>query len=105
MVRRRTCVFVFDSLGSKHPKACAVLSEYLAMEAKDKKGVEQTTKPLSKMALVRSAWFFYDFVLNDISPVFYRSPSSPTTVTAVSMFFISSKPSWMIHRSSRASSW
>ncbi|TCD69028.1 hypothetical protein EIP91_009091 [Steccherinum ochraceum] len=49
---QRPFVFTFDSLGSKHPKAANVLSEYLAMEAKDKKGIEQTTSPKSRTALV-----------------------------------------------------
>ncbi|THH27755.1 hypothetical protein EUX98_g6430 [Antrodiella citrinella] len=50
--KEQAYVFTFDSLGSKHPKACSLLSEYLVMEAKDKKGLDQTSQPIGRMALV-----------------------------------------------------
>lgn len=49
-----TYVFIFDSLGSKHPQAIKTLSMYLQLEAKDKKGNTDTRKPIGKLALVRT---------------------------------------------------
>lgn len=54
--RRRTYIFTFDSLGSKHPQAIKNLQRYLAAEAQDKRGIpaEQTTTAASKKATVRA---------------------------------------------------
>lgn len=49
---KSTYVFIFDSLGSKHPQAIKTLSMYLQLEAKDKKGNTDTRKPIGKLALV-----------------------------------------------------
>lgn len=50
----RTYIFTFDSLGGKHPGAIRNLGHYLQMEAKDKKGLDnsQTTLPTGCNALV-----------------------------------------------------
>ncbi|TFY58329.1 hypothetical protein EVJ58_g6479 [Rhodofomes roseus] len=47
-------VFIFDSLGSKHPQAQTTLERYLQLEAKDKKGVEQSRNSIRKLAYVPS---------------------------------------------------
>ena len=50
----RTYIFTFDSLGGKHPGAIRNLGNYLQMEARDKKGLDnsQTTLPTGCNALV-----------------------------------------------------
>ncbi|KAH9925567.1 uncharacterized protein B0H18DRAFT_1119406 [Fomitopsis serialis] len=47
-------ILFFDSLGSKHPQARQVLANYLQLEAKDKKGVEQSRLAQGKFAFVPS---------------------------------------------------
>ncbi|CAL1712532.1 unnamed protein product [Somion occarium] len=48
----RTYIFTFDSLGSEHKAVVRTLSKYLQLEAKDKKGLENTSEALGKQALV-----------------------------------------------------
>lgn len=47
-----TYIFIFDSLGSKHPQAIKTLTRYLQLEAKDKKGLDSTSQAQGKGALV-----------------------------------------------------
>ncbi|KAF8574887.1 hypothetical protein K439DRAFT_808485 [Ramaria rubella] len=46
-------IFSFDSLGARHPHALKILSQYLNLEAKDKKGWMNTVPANTKMASVR----------------------------------------------------
>ncbi|KAI0081593.1 hypothetical protein K474DRAFT_1768509 [Panus rudis PR-1116 ss-1] len=48
----RTYIFTFDSLGTEHRAAIKLLSMYLQFEAKDKKGLENTSEAKGKSALV-----------------------------------------------------
>lgn len=41
-----------DSLGARHPQAIRLLSQYLHMEAKDKKGFDNPSGTKGKQALV-----------------------------------------------------
>ncbi|PBK97821.1 cysteine proteinase [Armillaria gallica] len=50
--RPSTYIFTMDSLGSRHPRVISVLGNYLRLEAIDKKGIEATSKPFGKQALV-----------------------------------------------------
>ncbi|KAI0926679.1 hypothetical protein AcV5_007405 [Taiwanofungus camphoratus] len=52
--RHLTYIFIFDSLGSKHPQAIKTLTRYLQLEAKDKKGLDSTSQAQGKGALVPS---------------------------------------------------
>lgn len=45
-------IFIFDSLGSQHRQAANTLAAYLALEAKDKKHLEESRAAISKSALV-----------------------------------------------------
>ncbi|OCH91910.1 cysteine proteinase [Obba rivulosa] len=56
----RTYIFIFDSLGNRHPQAVKNLSAYLQMEAQDKKGVEDTSPAEGKHALVPSQLNYSD---------------------------------------------
>ncbi|EIN12536.1 hypothetical protein PUNSTDRAFT_97302 [Punctularia strigosozonata HHB-11173 SS5] len=47
-----TSIFIFDSLRSAHPKAVRILSRYLELEARDKKQIENTSKPRAQVAQV-----------------------------------------------------
>ncbi|KAK7690319.1 hypothetical protein QCA50_006976 [Cerrena zonata] len=48
----RTLIFTFDSLGSDHKAAVRTLSKYLQLEAKDKKGRENTSEAMGRPAFV-----------------------------------------------------
>ncbi|KAK0487323.1 hypothetical protein IW261DRAFT_1447250 [Armillaria novae-zelandiae] len=50
--RPSTYIFTMDSLGSRHPRVISVLGNYLRLEAIDKKGIEASSKPIGKQALV-----------------------------------------------------
>ncbi|KAK0503878.1 hypothetical protein EDD18DRAFT_479754 [Armillaria luteobubalina] len=50
--RSSTYIFTMDSLGSRHPRVISVLGNYLRLEAIDKKGIEASSKPIGKQALV-----------------------------------------------------
>ncbi|PBK74718.1 cysteine proteinase [Armillaria solidipes] len=50
--RPSTYIFTMDSLGSRHPRVISVLGNYLRLEAVDKKGIEASSKPIGKQALV-----------------------------------------------------
>ncbi|KAG7443142.1 cysteine proteinase [Guyanagaster necrorhizus] len=50
--RPSTYIFTMDSLGSRHPRVIGVLGNYLRLEAIDKKGIEISSKPIGKQALV-----------------------------------------------------
>ncbi|KAK0464630.1 uncharacterized protein EV420DRAFT_1638178 [Desarmillaria tabescens] len=50
--RPSTYIFTMDSLGSRHPRVITVLGNYLRLEAIDKKGIENSSKPIGKQALV-----------------------------------------------------
>ncbi|OBZ68651.1 hypothetical protein A0H81_11055 [Grifola frondosa] len=47
-----TYIYTFDSLGTRHPHVVTTLGKYLQMEAKDKKGLENTSLAKGKRALV-----------------------------------------------------
>jgi hypothetical protein len=51
---RRTYIYTFDSLSSKHPQAVKRLSKYLLMEAHDKRQLVETTlnEPKGMQAIV-----------------------------------------------------
>ena len=49
---RSTYIFTFDSLGTRHPQAIKTLTQYLQMEARDKKGIEVTREVIGRNALV-----------------------------------------------------
>ncbi|KZT64608.1 hypothetical protein DAEQUDRAFT_732383 [Daedalea quercina L-15889] len=71
-------VFIFDSLGSKHPQALKTLTTYLAFEAKDKKGVQEARAAQGKLALVPSQPNYCDcgvYVLHFVR-VFMENPES-----------------------------
>ncbi|KAI3616352.1 sumo deconjugating cysteine peptidase ulp2 [Moniliophthora roreri] len=53
-------IIILDSLGNRHPKASGVLSHFMALEAKDKKGNENTSKPNTKYAMVPAQPNFSD---------------------------------------------
>ncbi|KAL6308454.1 hypothetical protein BKA93DRAFT_566260 [Sparassis latifolia] len=55
-----TYIFTFDSLGGRHPQAANTLSTYLQMEAKDKKGLENTSRAKGKVAHVPDQKNFSD---------------------------------------------
>ncbi|CAA7261394.1 unnamed protein product [Cyclocybe aegerita] len=48
----QTRIFTFDSLGTRHPAVIKKLAQYLKMEAKDKKGVENASTATGKEAAV-----------------------------------------------------
>lgn len=48
----RTHIFTLDSLGSKHLRVINILTQYLKLEAKERKGNENTRKPSGKQAHV-----------------------------------------------------
>ncbi|KAK0201688.1 hypothetical protein DFS33DRAFT_1489562 [Desarmillaria ectypa] len=50
--RPSTYIFTMDSLGSRHPRVISVLGNYLRLEAIDKKGIEISSKPIGRQALV-----------------------------------------------------
>ncbi|EMD31406.1 hypothetical protein CERSUDRAFT_119788 [Gelatoporia subvermispora B] len=58
--RPRAYIFVFDSLGNRHPQAVKNLIGYLQMEAKDKKGLDETSPAEGKQALVPSQLNYSD---------------------------------------------
>ncbi|KZT09310.1 cysteine proteinase [Laetiporus sulphureus 93-53] len=49
---QHTYIFTFDSLGTRHPQAIKTLTQYLQMEARDKKGIEVTREVMGRNALV-----------------------------------------------------
>ncbi|KAF8195366.1 hypothetical protein BJ912DRAFT_138312 [Pholiota molesta] len=51
-VQNKTYVFTFDSLGTNHPHAAKKLSQYLRMEAKDKKGIPNAGVATGRTAYV-----------------------------------------------------
>ncbi len=60
-----------DSLGSRHPRVISVLGNYLRLEAIDKKGIEATSKPFGKQALVSG--------MNDVQLVTDSNAGTSTT--------------------------
>ncbi|KII86918.1 hypothetical protein PLICRDRAFT_273907 [Plicaturopsis crispa FD-325 SS-3] len=57
---QRTWIFTLDSLGSRHPQAVKILANYLKMEARDKKHIEETTDAVGKQANVPTQPNFCD---------------------------------------------
>lgn len=53
----RTHIFIFDSLGGRHPQAINKLSAYLKMEAQDKKNIVNASNAIGKLAMVGSLFF------------------------------------------------
>jgi len=53
-------VFIFDSLGNRHPQAIKTLVKYLELEAKDKKGVTEITPAQGKHTLLPTQPNWYD---------------------------------------------
>lgn len=68
-------IFIFDSLGSRHIQAVNVLTGYLQMEAKDKKGLDETTRAVGKEAMVCHSIYAY---LLDVHNQSLHTGSIPT---------------------------
>jgi Ulp1 family protease len=72
----RTYIFTFDSLGGQHPKVIRELSEYLKMEALDKKKIVITGKvgsksvPVCSQAIFSATSFFDSFLQVPAQPNF-----------------------------------
>lgn len=83
---RRTWIFCFDSLGSKHPRALKKLNDYLRAEAEDKKGVKDADHALTKMALPLYQPNFCDcgLYLLHFATTFLSDPEKYMKITAVS---------------------
>ncbi|CCM02457.1 uncharacterized protein FIBRA_04556 [Fibroporia radiculosa] len=76
-----TYVFIFDSLGSRHPQAGKTLSRYLQLEAKDKKGIN-ASEAKWKNALVPSQPNYCDcgvYVLHFVRQ-FLRAPDTYSNI-------------------------
>lgn len=65
----RTCIFTFDSLGSRHPQVFDKLSAYLKMEARYKKGIDVTGTILAKASPVYSPASIFDSDLHVTSVI------------------------------------
>lgn len=93
-----TCIFTFDSLGSRHPQAIKLLKAYLRLEAEDKKQVTRTSEAVGKQAQVSDLLCLSE-VVDQIHSAYKRCLCNRTIAIVAYTSFTSLKHSCWIQKS------